>query len=160
MLASEQILKITMATYNGRSPPLGFLIGAWANTAHYISETIRIGQRTPAETIGNLGAWEHMWGWTPAFASNGGEVSSGPPEPDDRALKNQLNSMRGQVKRLQSASVAPERSRRRDEGRDIRPATAVLRGRQQRDDGGADDDEAPVKRKRAPRGKGTKAGNK
>ena len=147
MLASEQIMKFIMSTYRGRSPPLEFLIQAWANTAHHFSESVRLQEKTPAEIIGNLGAWEHRWGWTPSGSTGDSSSTGVAPQPDDRRLKNELSSMRGQVRRLNAQARANQSRTNRDE-----PARAVNRRRS----GDQDEEEREAKR---PWGRPQKAGN-
>ena len=104
ILASEQIFTYVTATYNGRTPPIGFLVEAWAHTSHYFSEAMRMGQeRTAAEIIGNLGAWENKWKWSPPAAISDDYLgsSSVQAQPDNRALQQQLDSVKGQLKKFQ-----------------------------------------------------------
>ena len=105
ILASEQIFEYVTATYNGRTPPIGFLVEAWAHTSHYFSEALRMGQkkRTAAEVIGNLGAWENKWKWTPQAAVSDGNSGSASTstESDNREMQAKLKEVQGQLKRFQ-----------------------------------------------------------
>ena len=66
MSASEFILSAVSASYNGRAPPIEFLVQAWAESIHYFSERIRMTKRTAAEVIDNIAGWENRWRWSPA----------------------------------------------------------------------------------------------
>ena len=117
MLVSEQIMGFITNTFNGRTPPLEFLIKAWAATIHYFSEQMRIQSCTPAQIIGAVGSWEHKWKWSAPTAQGGAGGSASTREPDNKALQNKLDSVNGQVKRLQAAadrqqSLAPSRRQR------------------------------------------------
>ena len=104
IMASEQIFTYVTATYNGRTPPIAFLVEAWAHTSHYFSEAMRMGQkRTAAEIIGNLGAWENTWKWNPpaAVCDNSASYGSSQAQPDNKALQQQLESVKGQLKKFQ-----------------------------------------------------------
>jgi hypothetical protein len=105
ILASEQIFEYVTATYNGRTPPIGFFVEAWAHTSHYFSEALRMGQkkRTAAEVIGNLGAWENKWKWTPQAAVSDGNSGSASTstESDNREMQAKLKEVQGQLKRFQ-----------------------------------------------------------
>ena len=104
--ATDEVLKFISATYNGRVPPVEFLVTAWAHTVHFFSEQIRIQNKTAAEVVGNFGAWSQKWTWTPSSGSTGRTVANGGATPagdaDNEDLKNQIRSMKGQAKRLQS----------------------------------------------------------
>ena len=114
MEVSEQIMKFITNTYDSRSPPLSFLLQAWAATIHHFSEQIRIQILPPSKIIGAIGSWEHKWKWSPA--PSGGGAASGSRDPDNKALQNKLDSVNGQVKRLKQAadrqSMAPTRRQR------------------------------------------------
>ena len=103
--ATDEILKFISATYSGRVPPVDFLVTAWAHTVHFFSEQIRIQNKTAAEVVGNFGAWSQKWTWTPPSASSGRAVSNGNATPsgeaDNEDLRNQIKSMKGQVRRFQ-----------------------------------------------------------
>ena len=103
MQASEIVLMQIMCTYEGRSPPVAFLTAAWAWTIHHISEQIRMTARSAKEVIENTGAWEHRWKWTPSTAASGGSGSSNAGVPDNKKLQNELDAMRGQLKRFRQA---------------------------------------------------------
>ena len=124
-LVSEQIMGFITNTFNGRTPPLDFLIRAWAATIHYISEQMRIQSATPAAIFGAVSAWETKWAWSaPNALSNGGGPARS-SDPDNKVLQNKLDSVNGQVKRLQAAadraSQAPTRRQRsRSAGRNDR----------------------------------------
>ena len=75
MAASEHVLSFITSTYEGRTPPVKFLVQAWASTVHYFSEQVRITSLTAHDVISNIGAWEHKWKWSgsqAASSSNGG----------------------------------------------------------------------------------------
>ena len=114
MEVSEQIMKFITNTYDSRSPPLSFLHQAWAATIHHFSEQIRIQILPTSKIIGAIGSWEQKWKWSPA--PSGGGAASGSRDPDNKALQNKLDSVNGQVKRLQQAadrqSMAPTRRQR------------------------------------------------
>ena len=59
---------------------------------------------TPAAIIGAVGSWEHKWNWSAPTAQGGSGGSAGSREPDNKALQNKLDSVNGQVKRLQAAA--------------------------------------------------------
>ena len=42
MEISEQVMGFITNTFDGRTPPVQFLVGAWPSTIHYFSEQIRI----------------------------------------------------------------------------------------------------------------------
>ena len=106
ILASEQIFEYVTATYHGRTPPIGFLVEAWAHTSHYFSEALRMGQqkRTAAEVIGNLGAWENKWKWSPPSAISDGSLGSASQsnDSDNREMQAKLKEVQGQLKRFQA----------------------------------------------------------
>ena len=112
LAASEQILGHITATYDGRTPPVNFLVQAWAATIHHISEQVRVSGRTPKEVINNTGAWEHKWKWTPTGnggkgGGGGGGNSSGGNGPDNsKALQAQIDKMRESMKLYQSQKDA------------------------------------------------------
>ena len=117
MLVSEQILTYVTDTYRNQSPPLSFLVGAWASTTQYWSQQIRVNSQPPKLVMGAVGAWEHKWKWTPSEADNGSSGSQGggsarpmSREPDNKALKNEVDTLKGQVKRFQQAADRMYRS--------------------------------------------------
>ena len=149
LLASEQILNFITSTYEGRTPPVQFLVSAWASTVHYFSEQIRMTERTANDVVGNIGAWEHKWKWSgPSAASAGAGTQAANREPDNRELQNQIHAMKGQVKRCQQ------------EAEKGRPGTARGRPVNEGDEGsnrrGRGNDSAAAKkaRKNANNGKG------
>ena len=93
--ASEVIMNLITATWDNRSPPVSFHITAWGTTVHHFSEQIRITKRTLKEVVGNIGAWEHNWKWSPSSSSAPSSGSGG--APDNQSLINQLASMKGQM---------------------------------------------------------------
>ena len=128
MQAPEHVLAYITSTYDGRTPPVTFLVHAWAATIHHISDRVRMSQRCAREVIGNVGPWEHKRKWSPAVSSNGGNRAVPAKEPDNKSLQNKLNSMKGQVemsKRQAAAaerrSAAPERRRVYDDEDDRAP---------------------------------------
>jgi hypothetical protein len=131
IIASEQIFEYVTATYNGRTPPIGFLVEAWAHTSHYFSEALRMGQkkRTAAEIIGNLGAWENKWKWTPQ-AAVADEYVSPDSQPDNRALQSKLNEMEGKLKRFQAQADrdTTAKNQQRDSGKGDGPARKKAKG--------------------------------
>ena len=102
-------------TFDGRTPPLIFLVTAWASTIQYFSEQVRIQKLPPSAIIGAIGTWEHKWKLSPT-PLGGSERATGSREPDNKALQDKLDSVNGQVKRLQAAadrqSQAPTRRQR------------------------------------------------
>ena len=106
--ASEVIMNLITATWEGRSPPVSFHISAWGTTVHHFSEQVRITKRTLKEVVENIGAWEHNWKWSPSTsaAPNGGTGGA----PDNQSLLNQLNSVKGQM--LQYKKQAEEADQR------------------------------------------------
>jgi len=95
MIASDQILSSISNTYRGQIPPVQFLLEAWANTIHYFSETMRIQKtRTAGEIIGTLNTWEHWWKYVP---SESGDAVAPAAVADNKALENEMSSMRGQI---------------------------------------------------------------
>ena len=99
-----------------------FLVGAWASTIHYFSEQVRMTKRSAHDIISNIGAWEHKWKWSSSSAASVGSGGhAGGREPDNKALQNQIDSMKGQVKRFQqqagraSRSAMPEREWREND---------------------------------------------
>jgi len=105
IMASEQILTYITATYGGRTPPVAFLVEAWAHTSHYFSEALRMQQtRSAAEIVGNLGAWENRWKWTPPTTNESSGASLSSAQPDNRNLQLQLDSVKAQLKKHQQAA--------------------------------------------------------
>ena len=99
IMASEQIFTYVTATYGGRTPPISFLVEAWAHTSHYFSEALRMQQtRTAAEVIGNLGAWGNKLKLNPPTTNSVDNSGSNPAaaQPDNKALQQQLDSVKGQ----------------------------------------------------------------
>jgi hypothetical protein len=105
--ASEQILGHIMSTYEGKSPPTHFLVSAWASTIHHFSEQVRLTGRDAHEVIGNAGAWEHRWKWSPSSGSSGSRGGLQQQQyPDNSSkLQSQVDAMKEQVKRFQSQQV-------------------------------------------------------
>ena len=104
MQASDLILLKIMATYKGRTAPLQFLITAWAETSHWLSEQVRITQRSPASIIDNAGAWESRWAWnasTAGDAGGGGAVQ----QADNKVLRNQMQNLEKQVSMYKAQAV-------------------------------------------------------
>jgi len=99
-------------------------VQAWAATCHHISELVRITGRSPQEVIGNTGAWEHRWKWSPPAGGHGGHGGQGGNQGPDksRELQGQLDKMRDTVKLFQSQRDA---------------ALAKAGKRDRNDDGGA-----------------------
>ena len=60
--------------------------------------------RTAAEIVGNLGAWENRWKWTPPTVNEPIGSSSSASQPDNRNLQQQLDSVKGQLKEHQQAA--------------------------------------------------------
>ena len=100
MTASELVLTSISASYGGRSPPLWFLVNAWAETIHHVSEQLRMTKRSANDVVGNIAGWENRWKWAPA-ASSGTRAAI---EPDNHELQNQVKAMQGQVKAMQRAA--------------------------------------------------------
>lgn len=59
--ASEHVLTHITCTYEGHTPPVRFLVNAWAVTIHGFSEQIRRTHRTLRVIVDNVGSWEHRW---------------------------------------------------------------------------------------------------
>ena len=57
MEAAEHVLTFITSEYDGRTPPVRFLVTAWAGTIHYFSENMRMTRRTAKEVIENIGGW-------------------------------------------------------------------------------------------------------
>ena len=124
MQVIDKVFQFIHASYNGRMPPVDFLVNAWAHSCHQFCERIRIEKCTAEVAITNYSAWEGKWAWTPAMAitdgTTTGVASSGSasyPDADNKALMNQIKSMAGQVKRLQSASQVADRRRQQSPNR-------------------------------------------
>ena len=108
---SEQLLVFMTDAYKGHSPDMDFLIGAWGATSLYFSETTRVQKLTPRVVFTDIGKWQHKWSWlpTPAATAEIGDLPSGRPTPpqhmaDNKQLQDRLDSMSGQVKRLQAVA--------------------------------------------------------
>ena len=104
---SDYLLKLMMDQYGGRSPDIGTLVGAWAATSAYWCETVRISKRPAGEIICNLGMWNHKWNWVPAgmaVLTDGPNPAPPRSEADNSELKQRLDQVTGQVRRLQSVS--------------------------------------------------------
>ena len=118
MAASEQVLSFITCTYEGRTPPVKFLVEAWASTIHYFSEQVRIAGMTADAVISNIGAWEHKWKWSgshTASSSNGKQTN----EPDNKELQNKISQISGQVKRMQSEKDSRKRNWNQQSAEDI-----------------------------------------
>ena len=109
MQVSEQLLVFITDTYKGHSPDMDSLVGSWGATSLYISETTRIQKATPNIVFTDVGRWQHKWAWVPppALAAKADEPTAGRPTPpqhqaDSPQLQNKLDSLSGQVKRLQA----------------------------------------------------------
>ena len=102
MAASEQILGHITATYDGRTPPVAFLVQAWAATSHHLSEQVRVTGRTPREILDNTGSWEHKWKWAPQ-AGTGPMTGAGSGGPDNsQRLQQEMDKMKETMKHYQS----------------------------------------------------------
>ena len=111
MTASDLILQKIMATYKGRTAPLQFLITAWAETTHWLSEQVRMGasetpRRTPASIMDNAGAWETRWAWNPSSGSDTSAGGGAVQQADDRVMKTQLANMNKQVSMYKQQAIA------------------------------------------------------
>ena len=111
LTVSEQLLVFITDTYKGHSPDMDSLIGSWGATSLYISETTRIQKATPNTVFTDVGKWQHKWTWVPppaaAVAAKADNLTAGRPAPpqhqaDNTQLQHRLDSMSGQVKRLQA----------------------------------------------------------
>ena len=109
MAVSEQLLVFLTDTYKGHSPDMDFLIGAWGATSLYFSETTRVQKATPKVVFADVGKWQHKWTWVPSplAVAKIDEPTAGRPVPpqhqaDNKQLQDRLDSMSGQVKRLQA----------------------------------------------------------
>jgi hypothetical protein len=114
---SEQLLVFMTDTYKGHSPDMDFLIGAWGATSLYFSETTRVQKLTPKVVFTDIGKWQHKWSWipSPVITAEIGDLPSGRPTPpqhmaDNKQLQDRLDSMSGQVKRLQAIADQTARS--------------------------------------------------
>ena len=96
--ASEQVLNHITSTYDGRTPPTNFLVQAWAATSHHVSEQARVTGRSPREILDNAGAWEHKWKWSPPAGGGGNTHQSSGGADNSRALQQQLDKMKEQVR--------------------------------------------------------------
>ena len=110
MMASDLILQKIMATYKGRTAPLQFLVNAWAETTHWLSEQVRMGasetpRRTPASIMDNAGAWETRWAWNPSSGSDTSAGGGAVPQADDRVMKTQLANMNKQVSMYKQQAI-------------------------------------------------------
>ena len=76
-------------------------------------------KRTAAEVIGNLGGWENKWKWNPGEdkADDHPGPSSASSHSDNRALQQQLDTVRGQLKRFQAD--ADRETQRQNAHRDV-----------------------------------------
>ena len=112
MQASEHVLTFITDEYDGRTPPVRFLVEAWAGTIHYFSENIRMTKRSAKDVIGNIGGWENRWKWSPSSGSNGstGGGQMVAREPDNLNLRNQLHAMQGQCTMYQKQVAAMQRA--------------------------------------------------
>ena len=84
---------------------------------------------TAAEIIGNLGAWENKWKWTPQ-AAVADEYVSPDSQPDNRALQSKLNEMEGKLKRFQAQADrdTTAKNQQRDSGKGDGPARKKAKG--------------------------------
>ena len=117
MAASEQVLSFITCTYEGRTPPVKFLVEAWASTIHYFSEQVRITGLTADAVISNIGAWEHKWkgpGSHTASSSDGRRTN----EPDNKEPQNKISQISGQMKRMQSETDGRKRNRNQQSAED------------------------------------------
>jgi hypothetical protein len=114
---SEKMLSLITATFEKQVPPVAFMIAAWDSTVHAWAETIRMSQRPAAEVIGNVSMWESKFAWNPNTAgggqSNNRQSESAVVEADNKRLKNELNSARGQINQMRSQTQQPQRQRSR-----------------------------------------------
>ena len=118
MAASEHVLSFITCTYEGRTPPVKFLVQVWASTVHYFSEQVRITSLTAHDVTSNIGAWEHKWKWSgsqAASSSDGGRTN----EPDNKELQNKISLISGQVKRMQSEKDSRKRNWNQQSAEDI-----------------------------------------
>ena len=67
--------------------------------------------QSPKLVMVSVGAWEYKWKWTPVEADSASSGSHGgggarpvSREPDNKALKNEVDSLKGQVKRFQAVA--------------------------------------------------------
>ena len=134
---TDVLLKLMMDTYNGYCPDVATLTGAWAATSMHWAEQVRISKRPPSDVFTDVGRWQHKWNWVPADQSAMAAVEGGRPAPprseaDNKELKDRLDQMTGQVRRLQSTAdrgSGSERSTRNDTWPDIRePPRKVQKG--------------------------------
>ena len=138
---SDYLLKLMMDQYGGRSPDIGTLVGAWAATSAYWCETVRISKRPAVEIICNLGMWNHKWNWVPAgMAALADGANPAPPrsEADNSDLRQRLDQVTGQMRRLQSAADQPRRPRDNVPWVASEPSQKKKRGGAHRGGGGGD----------------------
>ena len=123
---SDYLLRLMMDLYGGRSPDIHTMVGAWAATSAYWSETVRISKRPPVEVFTNLGMWNHKWSWVQAdvvTVATGSRPAPPRSEADNNDLKARLDQVTGQVRRLQSSADQGGSSKRQannDTWHDIR----------------------------------------
>ena len=101
IFVSEKILSLIMTLKQGRSPPVDFLVAAWAATAHYFSEQLRITDEPLKKIVACTGSWEHLWGWTPTSqpaSYSGGALASGSQQ---RAQPDLPEDMKAEMQKLQ-----------------------------------------------------------
>ena len=121
---SEQLLVYITDTHLGHSPDMDFLVSAWGSTSLYFSEAVRVQKKDPEKIFTDIGKWQHKWSWVPAPPL--AALQGAPPdsraapqqrEPDNHNLQSKLDTVTGQVKRLQAAADRAERNSGRGSAR-------------------------------------------
>jgi hypothetical protein len=93
-----------MAVQDNRTPPVSFLVTAWASTSHHLSEQVRVTGKSPREIMENTGGWEHRWKWTPTQDNqrDAAAPTSSASSPSDSSLIEKMAQMKEQIRVLQS----------------------------------------------------------
>ena len=85
--------------------------------------------RTAVEVVGNLGAWEKRWKWTPTSVHGSGTSVA---QPDNSALQQELDSVKSQLEKQQQTV-----------DRAISRGTMQPQAKKQKGDGGGDGTRRP-----------------
>ena len=103
---SEKVLELVTQTFKKQLAPPHFYIEAWATTAHYLAESLRVSSMTYNDSIKALAAWEHNWkNYVPTSGHNdggGGGASSGPDLPKN--VQFELDKARNEARMWQKRS--------------------------------------------------------
>ena len=102
LMISEKILHYCTATFKGGHPPsVQYLVGAWASTAHFWQEEVRIGGRNLREVAMAFNEWHQYWTNFPVPSERAGDnradrgESSAPDMP--RELQEMVRSLKKQA---------------------------------------------------------------